>query len=65
MFDTKNNIKIIFKKSDEKNYLKDNPTRRKPNLEKAKKLLNYNPKISLEKGLYNYLNFLIHEHDRN
>ncbi len=65
MFDTKNNIKIIFKKSDEKNYLKDNPTRRRPNLEKAKKLLNYNPKISLEKGLYNYLNFLIHEHDRN
>ncbi len=59
----KSKIRIIFKKSKEKNYLKDNPLRRKPNLEKAKKLLNYNPKISLKKGLYNYLNFLIHEND--
>tara|TARA_B100001029_G_C15034965_1_gene439517 strand:+ start:494 stop:1555 length:1062 start_codon:yes stop_codon:yes gene_type:complete len=57
-FNIKNKSKIKFKKSSEKNYLKDNPYRRCPNIYKAKKLLNFKPKINLREGLHNYLNFL-------
>ena len=51
------NLNVIYKKSVDKEYLSDNPMRRCPNIDKAKKLLNYNPKISLDDGLkrtYNY-----------
>jgi UDP-glucuronate decarboxylase len=43
--------KIIYKKNKEKKYLTDNPQRRMPNIDKAKRELNYLPKISLAKGL--------------
>lgn len=43
--------KIVFKKNKEKKYLTDNPQRRMPNVEKAKKHLKYKSKISLEKGI--------------
>mgnify|MGYP001576934933 FL=1 len=46
-----NKIEIIYKKSEDKNYLKDNPRRRVPSLTKIKKLLNYEPKIDLKTGL--------------
>ena len=52
------NINIKFKKNRDKEYLTDNPIRRKPNLTKAKNLLRFNPIISTEKGVENYLNFL-------
>lgn len=55
--------KIKFKKSTEKNYLKDNPSRRRPNLNKAKNILKFYPKIGLREGLYNYINFLNHKND--
>lgn len=42
---------IIFQKSKDKNYLIDNPNRRCPIIDKAKKELGYNPKISLDEGL--------------
>lgn len=49
--------KIIF--DSPPNYdLKDDPRRRCPNLNKAKKLLNYSPKISLEEGLQRTSNWL-------
>ena len=51
------NLDVVYKKSVDKDYLSDNPMRRCPNIDKAKNLLNYNPKISLEDGLkrtYNY-----------
>ena len=50
--------KIQYKVSNDKMYLKDNPNRRKPDLSKAKNILKFNPKISLDKGIGSYLNFL-------
>ena len=36
--------KLVVKKNKDKNYLVDNPNRRCPDLSKAKKELNFNPK---------------------
>lgn len=47
--------KIIKKKSEDQDYLADNPNRRCPQIAKAKKELGYKPEISLEKGLTNTL----------
>jgi UDP-glucuronate decarboxylase len=44
-------VEIEFKKSSEADYLTDNPQRRCPDLTKARTLLNYQPKVSLEAGL--------------
>ena len=42
---------VVTKTSDEKDYLIDNPNRRCPRIEKAKKDLGYSPSISLREGL--------------
>lgn len=47
--------KVIKGKSNDKNYLIDCPDRRCPNITKARKDLNFNPQISLDKGLLNTL----------
>jgi len=49
LFDYKG--KIVFSKSDDEHYLTDNPNRRCPVISKARKDLNYDPKIDLEEGL--------------
>ena len=49
--------KINLATSADKHYLTDNPSRRCPDLSKARELLGYNPTTTLEKGLeltYNY-----------
>lgn len=51
------NGRIIMKKSEDKNYLTDNPNRRCPDITKARKDLEFNPGISLDKGLANTLNW--------
>ncbi len=43
--------KIRFKESEDKNYLTDNPQRRCPSINKAKKELGYFPEINLDEGL--------------
>tara|TARA_B100001142_G_scaffold330044_1_gene395832 strand:- start:9252 stop:10370 length:1119 start_codon:yes stop_codon:yes gene_type:complete len=43
--------KLIFGQSSEKEYLTDNPQRRCPVIEKAKKELNYKPKVDIDLGL--------------
>jgi len=43
--------KIIIKKSKDENYLTDNPNRRRPMLDKARKELGYDPQISIDEGL--------------
>ena len=43
--------KLIFGQSSEKEYLTDNPQRRCPVIEKAKKELNYKPKVDIDTGL--------------
>lgn len=49
LFDNK--TEIVYKKSSDRNYLKDNPRRRCPDLTKIRKLLNYEHKINLKTGL--------------
>ena len=57
------NIEVRYEKSDDKDYLIDNPNRRCPIITKAKTLLGYNPQISIEDGVARYLNFLKSELD--
>jgi len=48
---SKKSLDVEYKKSEDVEYLSDNPLRRCPNIDKARKLLNFNPKISLLDGL--------------
>lgn len=50
--------KVSYKTSNDKEYMTDNPNRRCPNIEKAKRLLDYNPKVYVEDGIGRYLEFL-------
>ena len=43
--------KLVVKKNKDKNYLVDNPNKRCPDISKAKKELNFNPKINLLVGI--------------
>ena len=54
---SKKTLNVKFKISDDKEYLSDNPMRRCPSIEKASKLLNFTPKISLEDGLIRTFNY--------
>ncbi len=49
---TGNQTQIEFAISHDKNYLKDNPNRRCPNIKKATDMLGYIPKVSLDDGLH-------------
>ncbi|MEA3207942.1 MAG: dTDP-glucose 4,6-dehydratase [Chthoniobacter sp.] len=44
-------LSVEFQKSDDPNYLTDNPNRRCPVIEKARRMLGYDPKVTLEEGL--------------
>lgn len=44
-------INVRHEKSEDKNYLLDNPTRRSPIIKKARILVGYNPTVTLEEGL--------------
>ena len=50
--------RVEFAKSVDKKYLVDNPQRRCPDIQKARKELNYNPKIPIEDGLTRFLTHL-------
>lgn len=50
--------KVTYQKSDDKNYLTDNPNRRCPVIDKARKILGYNPQVSVEEGVNRYLEYL-------
>ncbi|MCC9168605.1 NAD-dependent epimerase/dehydratase family protein [Pontibacter harenae] len=49
---------ITFKESNDKEYLTDNPNRRCPDISKARNILGYEPKVSVEEGIQRYLEFL-------
>ena len=59
MFDLANQIieisnkdlKVIFEKDADLDYLVDNPSRRCPSIDKARSLLGFSPKVNLEEGL--------------
>jgi len=44
-------LHVVTHPSEDPDYLRDNPARRCPDITKARQLLGYNPKISLEHGL--------------
>jgi UDP-glucuronate decarboxylase len=44
-------VKLTFSKSNDKDYLTDNPQRRCPDLSKIKRLTGYQPKVALRDGL--------------
>ena len=50
--------KIVYYKNSDNYYLKDNPSRRCPDISKARKLLNFNPSILPKEGIRRYLTFL-------
>jgi dTDP-glucose 4,6-dehydratase/UDP-glucuronate decarboxylase len=45
-------LNIVFQPSSDPAYLRDNPKRRCPNINKARTMLGYEPNVGLEKGLY-------------
>lgn len=49
---------IVFNVSEDKDYLTNNPERRCPNIDKAKKVLGYNPTIQVEEGVERFLTFI-------
>lgn len=50
--------KVIYQKSDDKNYLTDNPNRRCPIITKAVEKLNYTPQVYVEEGVKRFLEYL-------
>ena len=59
LFDYQGNV--IYQKSEEKNYLTDNPNRRCPVIEKANSILNYTPSIYVRDGVERFLKYLAEE----
>jgi len=57
--------KIEYRKNKDKDYLIDSPQGRCPNINLAKKLIKFNPKINLEKGIKRYLEYLKYEKGSN
>ncbi len=49
---------IHMEKPTEKDYLTHNPSRRCPNIDKARKLLNYDPQIQVNEGVGRFLEFI-------
>ncbi len=56
LFDYKG--QVIYKVSEEKEYLTNNPQRRCPKIDKARRLLGYEPEIYAEQGVYRFLKFI-------
>lgn len=50
--------KVIYAVSKDKEYLTNNPQRRCPKIEKAQRILGYNPSISVEEGVKRFLTFI-------
>lgn len=49
---------IRYAVSEDKQYLTNNPQRRCPNIDKARKVLGYNPSIYVEEGVHRFLTFI-------
>lgn len=50
--------KAVFSVSEDKEYLSNNPNRRCPVIEKARRMLGYDPKIDVEQGVRYFLEFI-------
>lgn len=51
-------IGIEFERSEDSDYLSDNPNRRCPNIDKARRILGYEPTTLVDEGIRRYLSFL-------
>lgn len=49
---------VVFSRSEDPQYLTDNPNRRCPSIEKARRILSYNPSICVDDGVRRFLKFL-------
>jgi len=49
---------VVFGKSDDKQYLTNNPQRRCPNIQKAREKLGYDPTISVEDGVRRFMRYV-------
>lgn len=56
---------VVYAISSDSEYLTNNPQRRCPNIEKAKKLLGYDPTIDVDEGIRRFLKFLIESTEEN
>ncbi len=56
-------VDVRFRKSEDTQYLRDNPQRRCPDISKARAMLGYSPKISLEEGLERTLEYYLDHRD--
>lgn len=52
---------VNYEKSEDPEYMTDNPNRRCPDISKARTILGYEPIISIDDGVRRYLSFLIYE----
>ncbi|MDR2215628.1 MAG: NAD-dependent epimerase/dehydratase family protein [Nevskiaceae bacterium] len=52
--------KVEYQRSDDAEYMTDNPNRRCPIIDKARKTLGYDPKVLVDEGVRRYLRFLKH-----
>lgn len=50
---------VVYKQSEDTEYLTNNPQRRCPRIEKAKSMLGYNPEIKVEEGVSRFLTYLV------
>lgn len=53
--------RVVFRESDDPAYLTDNPNRRCPVIDKARRTLGYEPQIPVAEGISRYLQFLAEE----
>jgi len=49
---------VVFSISEDADYLNNNPDRRCPDISKARKLLDYNPKVYVEEGVKRFLEYI-------
>lgn len=56
---------IHYAVSDDKDYLTNNPQRRCPNINKARRILQYNPTIHVEEGVLRFLQFIKESPEEN
>jgi UDP-glucuronate decarboxylase len=56
---------VIFNSSEDKEYLTNNPQRRCPSIDKARKVLDYNPEIYVEDGVFRFLTFIKESTEEN
>lgn len=50
--------KVVYATSEDKDYLTNNPQRRCPNIDKARRILHYSPLISVGEGVKRFLSFI-------